>query len=482
MYFVGLDIGTTNIKALLMNEKTEIIHIAHRPDQMTRDKYGCPVFDAASLWDTALQCLKECVKYAPDGSIAGLSVSSMAEAGVPLGKDGSVLYPVLPWNDRRAESELDSIKEHFSPLELYKKTGQPLHTKYPIGKFLWLKKHEPDVFRSIKTWLSVGDFIVYKLTGEIATDYTQACRTMFYNITDKCWDTDIMDSFGLDHIFPRVFSFGTAIGKIKTDILDLLSIRGDITVSVGAHDHLLALYAVQPGNGEILDSMGTAEVFTGLSSHPALDQKNLDIGTAQGLLDAEHSYWMTSLPSSGASVEWFSKTLSLKEKLTYEDIQTMSDESISHDIIYLPYLNGRGTPHFDPAAKASFLNIGISDGPKELLKAVYEGTSFQTKLILETLDGLNGIRAEKLIAVGGGAKNEAWLQTKANILQKSIETVDVKEMSALGAALCSAKSFGIAFDTDSLPRKTLDPQKNGRDEYYKKKYEEFKRYTGLLYD
>jgi len=479
MLFMGLDIGTTHIKAMLINEKCEHVSLAVRNNRTVKDSAGRDVMSPLLLWDTVKDCMMSCASSEDKDGIVAISVASMAETGVPVSEDGSELYDMILWNDNRAIEMLADVQADIGGMEVYRATGLVLHHKHPLFRLLWLRKNEPGVFKKMKYWLSAADYVVWKLTGEMTTDYSLASRTMLFNVGENSWDSRLMDYCQISGVFPRVYDMGTAVGGLDEKIKTETGIK-NAKVVVGGHDHLCALYMAGLGKKtEILNSMGTSEIFAGLSGKPALNEENFAIGLNQGLVKRGSYYWMAGLSSSGASVEWLRNLVSIEKTVSYDDFMPGLKKPVRSEIIYLPYLNGKAAPYIDPGGKASFVHISGSDALPDLLGAVYEGIAFQSRLILDALKKVRGLDAEKIIIVGGSAKNDVWIETKANVLDQDIWVVKPREASALGACLIAAAGVGArpAYKPDTYEVRRSD---NYQAEYYRVKFQKFKELSMAL--
>jgi xylulokinase len=441
MLFLGLDMGTTHIKATVIDENLELkaLYIENNNSVFIEGKGQ--VFQAEDLWNIALKCIKEAVKQVNPLQIKGISVSSMAEAGVPLNKAKEPLYPVIPWNDMRAKEQLERLKQEFGGYEIYKKTGLIPHPKHSIARLMWMKEKESELFSEIEHWLSVGDFIIYKLSGEIATDSTLACRTMLFNLKEKVWDKDLLKFIEHKDIMPRVLEPGTIIGTLMAQVAEETGLSKDAAVVMGAHDHLCAAIALGlKKEHEILDSMGTSEVFVAREEEPALTEELYKLGFNQGCYPGGGYYWMTSTPASGGSVEWLRKLIAIDRELPYSFFDNGKKVEELSKVTYLPYLSGSGTPHVDPMKRGTFVGLSTDTDIFDLIKAVYEGVSYEGKWVIATLEDVKGSRINMIKAVGGSTKNSTWMKIKCNILNKKMVFSSIEEAAAVGAAFLAASA------------------------------------------
>ncbi|SKA85362.1 xylulokinase [Clostridium sp. USBA 49] len=476
MLLLGLDIGTTHIKAVIIDENLDLKSI-HIEDNNTINIQGKgQVYLAEDLWKIALKCIKGVVKNVNTLEIKAISVSSMAEAGLPLNKDKEPLYPIIPWNDMRAKEQMDKLKNDFGGYEIYKKTGLIPHPKHSIARLMWLRENEKEIYYKTNHWLSVGDYIIFKLSGEIVTDSTLACRTMMYDLKGKTWDSDLLGYIGNKDILPSVMESGTVVGSLLKEIADEIGIPRNVAVVTGAHDHICAAMALGINDeNEVLDSMGTSEVFVGKEKKPILTKEFYKLGVNQGCFPYGGYYWMTSTPASGGSIEWLRKLISIDREIPYSFFDNGKKIDKLSKVIYMPYLSGSGTPHVDPLKRGAFIGLSIDTDVSDLIKAVYEGISYEGKLVLETLESLNGNKINKIKAVGGSTKNSTWMKIKSNIFNKKILCSSIDEASAVGAAVLAG--IGVKAITNIKNNSTIKQELTPNNELvllYKKGYERYK--------
>ncbi|MCM0649654.1 FGGY-family carbohydrate kinase [Clostridium swellfunianum] len=476
MLLLGLDIGTTHIKAAVVNENLELTALHIEDNNSVNIEGKGQVYLAEDLWSIALRCIKEAIKTINPLEITAISVSSMAEAGVPLSADKQPLYPVIPWNDMRAKEQMDRLKKELGGYEIYKKTGLIAHPKHSIARLMWLRENEKELYEKTEYWLSVGDYIIFKLSGEIVTDSTLACRTMLYNISEKAWDKDLVSYLGTKDILPRVLEPGKPAGTLLKEIAEETGISKATVIVAGAHDHICAAMALGiKDEDEILDSMGTSEVFVGREDEPVLTEEFYNLGFNQGAFPGGGYYWMTSTPASGGSIEWLRKIISIDREIPYNFFDNGKKIDELSKVIYMPYLSGSGTPHVDPLRRGCFIGLSTDTDVFDLIKAIYEGVSYEGKWVIDTLERLKGKKINKIKAVGGSTKNSTWMKVKCNILNKKLLLSSMDEASAVGAAVLAG--IGIKALANIKNSTALKQELNPDSELislYEKGYERYK--------
>ena len=449
MYLLGIDVGTTNIKALIFDTERGQVHSLGHERTITRHPIKeWSEFDADELWHSILQCLHQAIAQCdqPD-QIRAVAVASMGEAGFPLDAQGNILSSAIAWYDPRTTPQAQWWNDTFGREQLYNITGQVLHPMFGINKLLWLRDNKPDLFQRIHQWLSIEDFVLWKLSGQAVTDYSIASRTMMFDQQTLTWSETLFTHVGLAvNCFPSVVASGTAIGTIMKLLAEDLGISPSTTVVTGGHDHLCAALAVgviQPG--QVLDSTGTAGVVLALSNTSQPDNNLLVAGYPTYAYVLPHTYvTMGSLHFAGGALEWLIHLLygqatqfPLTEEVYIQALQEGMQAPLgSRGITILPHFLGTGTPHGQDGATATFLGLTPSHGRPELVRALMEGLGFWLRDNLETFarTGIAPLHPE-IIAVGGATRASALMQIKANITGCRIKVPLVAEAAATGAAL-----------------------------------------------
>lgn len=474
-YILGVDIGTTHIKVCLADEKLSIVKIAtadNCPHVKTKE---CMCHSADRIWDIIVSLMKEVLPHAIGGRICGIGVTGMADCGLPVNQRGQALYPIIPWSDTCGIEYKEEILNHFSAQELYERTGQRYHPKFALSRLFYLREHETEIYHSMDCWLSVYDFILYRLTGELVTDCSLACRTMLYNINSHQWDEQLMALVDMKGRLPRVVDMGEIAGSLTINAAELLGIEGGIPVVCGGHDHLSGMIASDIKDSKtVLNSLGTAEVYAGLIPKGCKTSLCMEYGINQGCITKDSRYWMANLPSSGASIEWVRQLVSIDELVDYSIFDDAKKITTSNGLLYIPHINGSGTPHPNPQNKGMLLGITKDTTIYHLIKAVYEGISLESRWIVESIENVFGIELERITAIGGGTRNLLLMQTKADVLGKSYHLSELSEATLYGAVLQTAKQLGlqVKVSPDANGQK-IDPQTEN-EKNYNKKYETYK--------
>jgi xylulokinase len=481
MFAIGLDIGTTHIKAALLDEMLNVLNLHVEDNQKSYSTDNGWTYDPELLWSKTLNCIRKVVENIDGNEIAAIGVTSMAEAGLPVDKHGIALFPLIPWNDMRAEAQMNTVQSRIDGFKLYRKTGLVCHPKYSLFKIIWFKENHRDLFDKTAVWLSVADYIIYRLCGNYATDESLAGRTMLFNIVKKEWDQDIVKYIGRSDILPKVVPLGSTVGVIQGCLAKDLGINGCAKIAAAGQDHLSAAYAnCLSSEGEVLDSMGTSEVFVGIEDRPNLNCEAYKLGINQGCFIDGKYFWMTSLPAFGASVEWLKSLISVNGDHPYDMFENLEKGPEPGALYYFPYLNGSGTPHVDHSKRGMLIGLSIDTDARDLIKSIYEGTCYESRWIIETIEKAKLIKIERIKAVGGALKNTSWISIKSNIFGRDIMCSALEQDSAVGAAVMGARSAGKTEFVNNLTLiKTSGAEYTADKEIHKKYNRKFLEYKNI---
>lgn len=460
---VGLDIGTTSIKAIIFDTQGQTVAQASLRTPTHYPRPGWAYFEPEELWQTTVQALRTAVAQVEQPNrITGIGVASFAETGVPLDEHGTAASgEAIAWFDNRTGPQADWLAQQIGPERLFAITGISLQPIFGLFKLLWLRDNQPEVFARTRLWLNMADYITYRLSGIPATDFSLASRMMGLDLHNLRWSEEILNIMGIapSTLAPLQFS-GTRLGLVRADVAATTGLPPSAQVAVGGHDHVcgaLALGVTEPG--DVLNSMGTAEAIFLPITKPLLDPQIGVQGYAQGVHVAGNYYGMGGMYTSGACVDWFRESCAAGA-----DYATLIQEAEqvpagSLGAYFLPHMRMANPPHLDVLARGAFIGLRTDVKRGALFRAVLEGLSYEIRNTLEPLiryAGLPGVH--KIYVTGGGAYNELMLRIKANVLNQTLAVVSVKEATALGAALLGGVGAGVYADLPSALRQVCYTQ------------------------
>lgn len=467
-FVLGVDIGTTHCKAVLFDEFGTIKSLVSVDTVTHHDASGNFYYLPDELWKITADMISRVVSAILPSELAGLSVASMAESGLPLDHENQPTYPIIPYFDENAASQAQEIGVILGKDEIFKLTGVHLSPIASLTKLRWLQKNQPEAFLRTRKWLCVSDYINFRLTGEMTTDYSIATRTMAFDIFKCQWSEQILQALGMDSaLFPLAVPSGSLIGRVTREAARQTGLLEGLPVIAGGHDHLCgSLGAGLLLGNRLIDSSGTAESLLGLLGG-RVNRVTTDLyGAALGrYVDGKSFYVSGGFSSSGNSVDWIIARCAShidwagdahNGPLDYETImrQAYQRSPGADQLLYLPHLRGCGCPEWDGDSRGCFVGLRPSHRSPDLVRAVLEGVCFELRFIYEHLHHVIPYDIRKITTIGGGARNKYWLQIKADIIGVPVEVPVVKEATALGAALLAGVGSGVYTDLDEATRRT----------------------------
>jgi xylulokinase len=444
---LGIDIGTTHVKARAYDETGRLLAEARRPTPTTRLPGGGAEYAPDALEEAAFGAAREAVGGA--GPPRAIGVTSMAESGFLLGEDGEALAPAIAWFDGRSAPQAERWAGRIDAAELFARTG--LHvTPLPTAcKLEWLRQDSPDLFARAAGWLGMSEYLVFRMTGEQATEPSLAGRTMLYNVRAGGWDEELCALAGVPpRLLPPVRESGTVLGGLTPEAARRLSAPAGTPVAVAGHDHICGAFgAGATAPGEVVDSMGTAEASLLTLTEPPLDATGHALGLPVGRHVLPGRYYVAAtLPRSGGLVG------QLKQLLggTDEDLARWTREAAA----LAPGGGGVCLPPTDerPGADGLLLcALGNGGGPGHLLRAVLEGLTLEMNHDLARAVAASGAAPSRITLLGGGAQSGLWARLKADASGLPVRVVSDPECVARGAAMLAGVGTGVFPDTDSVP-------------------------------
>ncbi len=473
---LGIDIGTSYCKAGIYTETGKIIDIKKVKTKTYSNDKGWSWCESKDIWLSVTSLLQSILNNIDPVQINGLSVASMGEAGIPIDINGNPTYPIIAWFDQRSLPQSRRLEKMIGRDKIFNITGLDINPIFSVPKLLWLKDNEPEAFNKTAKWLSITDYINYKLTGNIVTNYSIASRTLALDIIKKNWSDSLLNLVGLNsNLFPDLKSSHAIIGKVTRSASIETGLLSGTPVANGGHDHFCGSFAsgILLGNN-LLDSSGTAESIHTLLNNtiPPLDKfRGFRIGR---YLDSQKYYIVGGLVASGGAIDWLKKRIAsvhdwteIPEELIEIDYHILDKKAENTEpgaggLLFLPHIRGGGAPNWDPESRGVLIGLKSAHTSPEIMRALIEGLCFEAKRIIEAMDKIVDHPIEKLTAVGGGTNSQFWQQTKANVTGLPVEIPNIKEATAMGAAMLAGIGTGVYDDMISASQTTYRIKK-----YYK---------------
>lgn len=437
-YVLGIDLGTSSLKGLLINECGVIITSKSSEYPLIILESGYSEQDPQEWINAFDKVMLEIISEVPDVStnLEGISFSGQMHSLVLLNEQNEVLRNAILWNDVRTSRECKNIMDIFGD-DIISLTKNRALEGFTLPKLLWVKKNEPDIFSKIHKFMLPKDYLGFYLTGNKHMDFSDAAGTLLLDIQKKEWSREIIQKFDIPtNIFVTLCNSFDQIGVIKQEVLNKFGIKHDVKVFAGGADNACA--AIGSGissNGIGMCSIGTSGVFLSYEEDCKKDYKG-DLHYFNHVNNAYYSMGVTL--SAGNSLNWFAKTFcagkSIKEILSNIDNIPMGSEGL----LFTPYITGERSPHFDSQTRGSFIGIDMCHSIDHFARSVIEGITFSLKDSQDLMEKVTGRKFKKIISVGGGAKNKDWLQIQADIFDASIVTLESEQGPAVGAAMIAA--------------------------------------------
>lgn len=455
-YLLGIDCGTTNTKAVLYDPASgQVLAVASRPTVTHHPLPGRTEYDPAELWQNIVETVRE-VAAGRAGDVEAVGVASFAEAGVPIDREGRYLYPIIAFHDPRSEPQSRYWHEWLGNERVYEITGQPIQYKFTASKLLWFKENEPEVFARIYKWLCAEDFTIWRLTGAFATDYTIGSRTMALDQRTHRWSEEILSRIGLGpDVFCSPYPSGTVVGRVTAGAAEETGLRAGTPVATAGHDHLCGAFAAGTlGPGALLNSMGTAEACVMLAGAFSPDPRLARAGYSHYAYVIPHQWVLHfGLTASGGMLEWLVQQLAPEAEQSSESRRqafaslmaaAAAVEPGSDGLVWLPHLNGVGSPWADERSRAAAVGFRPGHGRGHMVRALLESLCYWMRENLEALmEVVETPRDSAITAIGGGSRNPLWMQIKADVTGRSVRVVEVPEAVAVGAALLAGLGAGV---------------------------------------
>lgn len=441
---LGIDIGTSSIKSMLLDTDRGVIAVkAKKYDvDIPQKNYAeqSPQIWWSSLLDT-LRWLKE--NYSTDyKNIAAVGYSGQMHGLVLVGENGNPVRPAIIWLDQRSGKQLEEINSVLSKEEMGRILCNRVSSGFAFPSLLWVKEKEPEIFYRVKSILCPKDYVRLKMTGEIGTEVVDASSTGIFSTAKRDWAWEIIDKFDFPReIFPPVFESEDIAGEVSKSCAEETGLPAGIPVIFGTGDQP----AQSIGNGVIQDgklicNIGTGGQISAFVKKPVYDRQ-LRTNTFCHAIRSSFTIFGATL-CGGMSLNWAQNKVMHVEN--YDSINAMVStvQPGAEGLIYLPYLSGERTPHMNPNAKGLFFGMVLGHEQRHFLRAVMEGVTYSLKDSLEIIREI-GVDAPMIIASGGGAASDQWLQIQADIFEKQVCASRVKEQACLGSCILAAVGTGI---------------------------------------
>ncbi len=442
--WMGIDIGTGGTRALLVDERGSVragFTAAHEDMRMERPMWAEQ--RPENWWDAAVAAIRGVLAAAGASGqqVRGIGLSGQMHGLVILDAADQVIRPSLIWCDQRSQAQVDWINQTMGRENVLRAIANPVLTGFTLPKLLWVRDNEPRNFERVRRMLLPKDYVRFRLTGEYASEVSDASGTAVFDVVNRRWSFEMMDGLGLDRaILPACHESSDVTGTVTAAVADVTGLAAGTPVLGGGGDQASSAVGngiVEPGI--VSCTLGTSGVVFAHMEKVAYDPQGRVHTFCHAVRDRWHVMGVTQ--GAGLSLQWFRNQLAPGadyDALTAEAAQAPAG---AQGLFWLPYLMGERTPHLDAAARGGWIGLTAKHQRADLVRAVIEGVSYSQRDCLEIIEQL-GVAVSSVRASGGGARSSFWRQVLADILNKRVVTLETQEGSAYGAALLALVGTG----------------------------------------
>ncbi len=490
-YLMGIDIGTSNVKIIVISAEGELVAIETSSYPLYSPQPGWSEQNPTDWWNSTKEALKAIIEKNDINSdeIKGISLSGQMHSLVMLDENKEVIRPAILWNDTRTTRQCEEIYEQVGGLaKLIELVSNPALEGFTAPKLLWIKEHEPANYKKIRYIMLPKDYIRYKLTDEIKSEVSDNAGTLLFDVEHKKWSDEILELLNISSdILPEVLYSTDIAGYTTKELESLIGIKAGIPLIAGGADN--ACGAVGSGiikDGRVMVSIGTSGVVLVQSDKPVPDQKGRIHLFNHSYPDK--FYMMGVMLSAAGSFNWLKEKM-YDDKYSIKKLNELARNSKpgSNGLVFLPYLNGERTPHADSNARGVYFGLSNKHDIRHIVRSTMEGVAFGLKDSFGLIKSKD-IKVEQIRVIGGGAKSSLWCQILSDIFEQEISLINIEEGPAFGAALIAGVGANVFASFESAEekfikiKKTIKPNSDNF-KVYRHNYERYKSlYNSLKED
>lgn len=454
---VGLDVGTTNVKAVVCDLTGRTVALASVPQETLHPRPGWAAFDPERLWELACEVLRLVVRQVDrPGQIVGVGVASFGEAGVLMDGRGQAVDDVIAWYDDRSLPQSERLAAATDPDEMFRRTGAHVQSIMSLCKLMWIRDERPEVWARGRHWLNIADYVGYRLSGVMAQSPSLGARTSGFDLGTMDWADDLLAAADIPRaLLADPAPGGSALGTITPEAARATGLPTTAVVGMGGHDHICgALAAGAVAVGDILDSMGTSEAMITALDRPIEDAEMGRMGYTQGAHAVPGRYYVYGgLYTAGACVDWVRDACNGGSDHASMLLAAAAVPAGSGGVLFVPHLRLANTPHLDSKSRAAFIALTAETTTAALTRAVIEGVAFEGRATIDPLVAFTGLeRNGRIKVIGGTARNRLLLEIKASVMNASLELLAIDEAAALGAAMLGGLASGSYASVDEATK------------------------------
>ena len=457
-YLLGVDVGTTSIKVVVIDENAKALGISSSSYRLITPDQNSVQIDMEDMWNAYLKCIRllQEGKKLDLSKVAGISISSLCPGLVAMGENGEVLVDAIIYSDRRSTEEAEMILDAVGKDRLFEITANTAMAGAMSGtSMLWIKRHLPEKYEKTKYFGHLNTFMAHRMCGNFAIDYSNASYTnLFETAGGFRWSEELCEKIGIDiEKLPPLHKSTDVVGGLINEELIALGIPKGTPIVIGGGDTACATLAAGVTKaGDVCESVGTTNVLT-----ICVDQPKFDRGFINRCHVVDGTWiYQGALSTTGAAYQWFRDNFcqdliekasgSSKNAFAYMNEEADEAEPGCGGLVFLPYMLGERSPIWDPYARGVFFGLSLQTKRKDMNRAVMEGCGYGLRQLSEIAERVTGNKMTEFVSIGGGAKSETWAQIKADITGKDIIILDLNDMAPVGAALLAGVGAGVFKD------------------------------------
>ena len=441
MLFIGVDLGTSATKLLLVDEKGEILNTVTKEYPLSFPQPGWSEQEPAGWWNACLEGIPELLKGFAAKDVAALSVAGQMHGLVVLDENDEVIRPAILWNDGRTFKEVDYLNETIGKDKLSQWTGNIAFAGFTAPKILWMRNNEPEKFARIRKIMLPKDYVAYCLTGVHSCDYSDASGMLLLDVEHKKWSPEMLELCGItEKQMPALFESYEVIGTIKPDVAAKLGLPEGVKVTAGAGDNAAAAVGTGTvGNGACNISLGTSGTIFISSDTFGVDSGN----SLHAFAHSDGKFHLMGCMLSAASCNaWLCDNILKTKDYAGEQKDITEDKLGNNHVYFLPYLMGERSPINDTNSRGTLIGMTMDTSRADIVQAVLEGVAFALRDSLEVARDL-GLTVNRSCLCGGGARSPLWRTILANVLNVTLEIPQTEEGPSMGGAMLAMVGCGL---------------------------------------
>lgn len=476
MLYIGIDLGTSAVKLLLMDGGGKIQNIVSKEYPLYFPHPGWSEQKPEDWYEKTIEGIHELLEGADKSQVAGISFGGQMHGLVALDGEDKVIRPAILWNDGRTAKETDYLNQEIGREKLSEYTANIAFAGFTAPKLLWMKNHEPENFARIAKIMLPKDYLAYRLSGNHCTDYSDASGMLLMDVKNKCWSKEMME---ICHVtkeqLPKLYESYEVVGTLKPELAKETGLSEEVKIIAGAGDNAAAAVGTGTvGDGMCNISLGTSGTIFISSKSFGVDENN----ALHSFAHADGCYHLMGCMLSAASCnKWWSEEILGTTDFASE--QAAITKLGENQVFYLPYLMGERSPHNDPKARGTFIGMTMDTTRADMTQAVLEGVAFGLRDSLEVARKL-GVKIERTKICGGGARSPLWKKMIANIMNLKVDVIESEEGPGYGGAILAAvgcSEYGSVEEAAGKLVKVVDTVEPEEElvAKYEERYQKFKK-------